>query len=95
MLSDGSIGEMVRPMRRHWIMWAIMSRYRMMRLAARHLAVRDLAMPPSGEAEETLAITGSWIERGAAAGWLTQPSFINCNYICTGNRVNEYYTGLD
>ena len=43
-VSEGSIGEIVLPMTRHWMMCASMSRFRMISAAARQRLVLDLRM---------------------------------------------------
>jgi len=45
MVSEGSIGETVLPMICHWMMCAIMNRFRRISAAARHRPVFDLRMP--------------------------------------------------
>ena len=44
-VSEGSMGEIVLPMIRHWMMCAIMNRFRVINAAARHRLVFDLRMP--------------------------------------------------
>jgi hypothetical protein len=45
MVSEGSMGETVLPINRHWMMCAIMNRFRRVNAAARHRLVFDLRMP--------------------------------------------------
>ena len=45
MVSEGSIGETVRLINRHWMMCAIMNRFRRINAAARHRLVFDFRMP--------------------------------------------------
>ena len=45
MVSEGSMGEIVLPMIRHWMTWAIMSKLRRINAAARQRLVFDLRMP--------------------------------------------------
>ena len=44
-VSEGSMGEIVLPINRHWMMCAIMNRFRRISAAARHRPVFDLRMP--------------------------------------------------
>jgi hypothetical protein len=44
-VSDGSMGEIVLPIRRHWMMCAIMNKFRAINAAARHRLVFDSRMP--------------------------------------------------
>src|SRR5262249_60629829 len=44
-VSEGSIGEIVLPIIRHWMMCAIMNKFRVISAAARHRLVLDLRMP--------------------------------------------------
>ena len=44
-VSDGSIGDTVLPVNRHWIMCAIMNKFRRISAAARHRLVFDSRMP--------------------------------------------------
>ena len=44
-VSDGSMGEIVLPINRHWMICAIMNRFRRINAAARHRPVFDLRMP--------------------------------------------------
>ena len=44
-VSEGSIGEIVLPINRHWMMCAIMNRFRAISAAPRHRLVFDLRMP--------------------------------------------------
>ena len=44
-VSEGSMGETVLPINRHWMMCAIMNRFRRINARARHRPVFDLRMP--------------------------------------------------
>jgi hypothetical protein len=44
-VSEGSMGEIVLPINRHWMMCAIMNRFRRISAAARQRLVFDLRMP--------------------------------------------------
>jgi hypothetical protein len=44
-VSEGSMGETVLPVNRHWMMCAIMNRFRRINATARHGPVFDLRMP--------------------------------------------------
>ena len=44
-VSEGSMGETVLPINRHWMMCAIMNKFRAINAAARHRPVFDLRMP--------------------------------------------------
>ena len=44
-VSEGSMGETVLPVNRHWIMCATMNRFRRINAAARHRLVFDSRMP--------------------------------------------------
>ncbi len=44
-VSEGSMGETVLPISRHWMMCAIMNRFRAINAAARHRLVFDLRTP--------------------------------------------------
>src|SRR5688500_5511577 len=93
--SDGSIGETVVPMIRHWMKWATMRSVRVMSAAALHRLVRDLRIPPSGTGE--FARTGSSILRFSPAFWPSQPLFIGRFRDLALPVLTEvyYYTRLD
>jgi len=79
--SDGSIGDTVRPMIRHWTKCTTISSVSKMRAPARHRLVRDflISLGLSGE----FARTGSGILRASFVCWLTQLLFIYCYHFRT------------
>ena len=79
MVSEGSMGEIVRPMTRHWMTWAIISTFSAMSAAARRRLAFDLRMAPFG--------TGGISEHGEAdvrrvfTSWVPQPLFIDSGFV--------------
>src|SRR5678815_275200 len=74
-LSDGSIGETVVPMRRHCTMCAIISRLRVTRAAARQRLVFESFISLCWVGE--FGRTGSLIDRDFFTSLLTQPLFMS------------------
>jgi hypothetical protein len=75
-VSEGSIGETVLPMNRHWMMCAIMNRFRRTKARARHRLVFELRMPVLLKPGRlTTALTCPGIAPAAFNSGLTQPLF--------------------
>ena len=70
------MGEIVLPINRHWMMWAIIKRFRAINAAARHRPVFDLRMPvgPYPEALKP-SLARPEVATTALASRLTQPLF--------------------
>jgi hypothetical protein len=91
--SDGSIGEIVCPISRHWIKWTAIRMVSVISEAARQMPVRDRGAGGRGPA--TVAKIGNSTDRPADKSWRSQPLFINCIQTAREIRVTSYYTQLD
>jgi hypothetical protein len=75
-VSEGSMGETVLPINRHWMMCAIMNRFRRINASPRHQPVFDLRMPVLlYPGTVTPALPRAGIARAAFNSGLTQPLF--------------------
>src|SRR5262245_49280497 len=80
MVSEGSMGEIVRPMKRHWMTWAIISRFSEMRAAARRRLAFDLRMAPFGTGGGSPSTGRRTVRRGFTS-WVPQPLFMDSVYL--------------